>query len=256
MIHLNREADSSHAFKLPIIAANLEGLEETIIYTLLDRAQYAVNKTVYAPGQSGFPNADKQSLLDVRLGYQEDMDARFGRFAVPEERPFSSHLPGPARTISIEYLGLPALDFGAVNVTRDILFSYIKLVESICVEGDDKQHGSSVEQDVYALQAISRRVHYGAVYVAESKYRSRRDEFDVLLEQNDDEAVINALTRPEIEAQILKRVVVKTKLIQENINTKVRRTVDSRILRDFYRSTIIPLTKKGELLYLKTRKRS
>ncbi len=44
-----------------------------------------------------------------------------------------------------------------------------KIIPSICEQGDDQQHGSSVNADVAALQAISKRVHYGK-FVAEAKF--------------------------------------------------------------------------------------
>jgi chorismate mutase len=75
------------------IAAQLEGLEETIIHKLLDRAQFLSNDVVYRVGESGFEGEPHQSLFTLRLRYQEEMDAVFGRFCVPEERPYTQGLP-------------------------------------------------------------------------------------------------------------------------------------------------------------------
>ena len=89
---------------LSTIAAQLEGLEETIIQKLIDRAQFAANAAAYRPGESGFASAGDKSLFDLRLRYQEEMDAAFGRFKVPEERPFHSDLPDPHRGGGISFI--------------------------------------------------------------------------------------------------------------------------------------------------------
>jgi chorismate mutase len=79
--------------EIDTIAARLEGLEETNISKLIDRAQFCVNKRIYRPGESGFEGENKRSLFLLRLFFHEKIDAQFGRFCVPEERPFFSLLP-------------------------------------------------------------------------------------------------------------------------------------------------------------------
>jgi chorismate mutase len=94
------------------------------------------------------------------------MDARFGRYCVPEERPFCKDLPKPRRKVNLPEYDLVIDDFNKINLTESIKSRYIELVPLICQPGDDGQYGSSVENDVYALQAISRLIHYGALFVA------------------------------------------------------------------------------------------
>ena len=133
---------------------------------------------------------------------------------------------------------------------------YLSLVPRICPNGDDGQYGSSTEHDVYALQAISRRIHYGAMFVAESKYRADRQLYDGLIQRNDRKGIAKQLTRPEVEEQICHRVVVKTDKIQAEANRRIRTLIEPEIVQDFYRHTVIPLTKEGEILYLLNRRRS
>ena len=242
---------------LDIIAAKLEGLEETIIYKLMDRAQFSRNRAVYEKGNSGF-SGDTQglSLFDLRLLYHEEMDAKFGRFLVPEERPFYSELPKSSRdSISSTDTYLNIDDYNTINLGEDIKKVYLEILESLCINGDDGQYGSSVEHDVYALQALSRRIHFGSLYVAESKYRSNPSEYDKLIDREDEDGLMNLLTREVVEEKILLRVKEKVVHIQANINDKVRRRIDPEMVLDFYRKHIIPLTKKGEILYLLNRKR-
>ena len=246
-----------HAPKLETdsIAAHLEGLEETIISKLIDRVQFCINDRIYRPGESGFEGEKRQSLFHLRLLFQEKMDARFGRFCVPEERPFNHRLPREQRRVALPPTGLHIGNLNAVNLMRDIVTRYQELVTAICRNGDDGQYGSSVEHDVYAVQAISRRIHYGSLYVAESKFREREAHYTALVAARPEKedaiaAITEQLTRAEVEDKILNRVRDKVAAAQVNVNTKVRMLVDPNTVADFFKSAIIPLTKRGEALYM------
>jgi chorismate mutase len=245
---------------LNLIAAHLEGLEETIIHRLIDRAQFAANPTAYAPGESGFSGAGEKSLFDLRLRYQEEMDATFGRYYVPEERPFHRDLPPSRRTVRLPESPLAIADWDLVNVTPALAAGYLAFLSRLCagapgMPDDDGQYGSSVEHDVLTIQAIARRVHFGALYVAESKYRGKPAAFDTLVESGDRDAVADRITRPEVEQRILRRVADKVDYVQATINETVRRKIDSALVLDLYRDLIIPMTKEGELRYLFSRSR-
>jgi chorismate mutase len=235
------------------IATDLENLEETIIARLIDRGQFRRNAPAYLPGRSGFEGEAQASLFEVRLRYQEEMDACFGRFCVPEERPFNRDLPSPRRRVHLPENCLRIDDYDRVNLTADIRVSYLELVERICAPGDDAQYGSSVEHDVYAIQAISRRIHYGALYVAESKYRADPEAFDALLATGDRGRLLARLTRAEVEARILERVVRKVEALQAPATANTRHLIDPAVVRDYYAAWIIPLTKEGQMRYLQQR---
>jgi chorismate mutase len=178
------------------------------------------------------------------------MDAEFGRFHIPEERPFSASLPPSRREVSVPDSMLALKDFNSVNLTAQILAAYMAFIPLFCPQGDDEQHGSSVEHDVFALQAISRRVHFGAMYVAEVKYRVDPPGYRALIAAEDREGIIDRLTRPEVESRILERVREKVAYIQARVNQTVRSLIDADVVLQFYRDTVIPLTKDGEILYL------
>ena len=235
---------------LDSIAGTLESLEETIIFRLIDRAQFATNEAAYQPGASGFKGEHQRSLFELRLHGQECMDAEFGRFQVPEERPFSQSLPDAKRAVTLPDTGLAPIDFDVVNLCGTIQRSYLNLIPQICLPGDDGQYGSSVEHDVYALQAIARRVHYGALYVAESKFRDDPQGYRPLIQQADTVAMMSKLTRADVEARIIERIRGKAAQAQERVNLQLRRIVDPDNIVDFYNDTIIPLTKEGEIAYL------
>lgn len=237
------------------IATDLEGLEETIIARLIDRAQFRRNRLAYQPGKSGFKGETQLSLLALRLKFQEEMDACFGRFAVPEERPFNKKLPDARRIVRLPDNCLRLADYNAVNLTDKILAGYLDLVPQICAAGDDAQYGSSVEHDVYAIQAISRRIHYGAMYVGETKYLSDPATFKKAVDSNDTRILETLLTRPEVEQRILRRVQDKVTLLQAAARVDTRITIDPDVVRQYYAAVIIPLTKEGEILYLLNRKK-
>jgi len=232
------------------IAARLESLEETIIHRLIDRAQWRVNDAAYMPGLSGFPGSESRSLFELRLHSQEEMDAKFGRFCVPEERPFNKDLPKPLRTVNIADTGVRLKDYNAVNLTEPLLSSYMLILPKICPAGDDGQYGSSVEHDVYAVQAIARRLHYGAMYVAESKFRQDAEGYKKLVEARDRDALMERLTRKDVEKKIIDRVKTKVKSLQAKVNKSIRNTVRFEPIVVYYRDFLIPLTKHGEIVYL------
>ena len=241
---------------LNVIAAHLEGLEETIIHRLIDRAQFRRNPAAYSPGGSGFNDAGDRCLFDLRLRYQEEMDAVFGRFEVPEERPFHADLQAPHREVAPPGSPLDPAAAAAVNCMPAIVARYLRFVPALCESGDDGQYGSSVEHDVLAIQAIGSRVHYGALHVAESKYRTNPAEYVTAAETaaaGDQTVLMNLITRTEVEEQILRRVSEKVNYVQASLNPVVRRRVDPQVVLKLYRDTIIPMTKKGEIDYLLVR---
>lgn len=243
----------SQPLDLEYIASRLEGLEETVIFKLIGRAQFKQNDQAYRLGASGFPDEPNRCLLDLRMLHQERMDALFGRFCVPEERPFTSDLPEPKRTVHQQATGLAIADFDIVNMTSAIRTTYLTLLKSLCQPGSDEQFGSSVEHDVYTIQAIARRIHYGALYVAESKYRRNPVVYQKHVEAQDTTSLLALLTRPDVEHQIIERIRAKVAATQERVNRSVRNTINTDAVVDYYHDTIIPLTKQGEVAYLLNR---
>ena len=235
------------------IAATLEGLEETIISKLIDRAQFRVNRPAYTPGRSGFTGEGERSLFELRLRYTEKMDAQFGRFCVPEERPFTRRLPRSRREVNLPPTGLHLPAFDAVSVAPAVQTTYLEFVPRFCAAGDDGQYGSSVEHDVFALQALSRRIHYGGLYVAESKYRDDPAGYAALVAADDTAGMLAKLTRHEVEERIVQRVRSKVEQLQKHVNRRVRTCIDPDVLVTFYRDHVIPLTKRSEVLYLRHR---
>jgi chorismate mutase len=236
------------------IASLLESLEEAIIWRLIGRVQFRHNPEVYEAGGSGFENELTDSLFDVRLRYQEQMDAVFGRYTVPEERPYCERLPPRQRRAHVPAADFPIGEYNLVNLMPEIIDAYCDLVPKICKPGSDGDYGSSVEYDVFAVQALGRRIHYGSFYVAERKYRDAPDFYRNLIEEGDTGAIVSALLRPEVEEGILLRVRRKAEALQ-GYKSPSRIYLDPETISDFFRDAIIPLTREGEVLYLMNRSR-
>ncbi|MFP4362770.1 MAG: chorismate mutase [Spirochaetia bacterium] len=237
-------------FELQIIAQKLESLEETILHKLFDRAQFGLNPPAYQPEMSGFPKHNDMSLLEIRLRMQEEIDARFGRYTVPEEQPFHNDLPAPQREGAFDQWQLPNMDFSVISQCNSIMKDYLELLPEICRHLDDGHYGSAVEHDVFSLQAIARRIHYGAIYVAESKYQADPKCFRTLIQKKDTDALMQTITREEVEERILRRVKEKTTQLQAQVNKNIRNCVNPDRAALFYKETVIPLTKQGEIQYL------
>ena len=238
---------------LPYIASRLEALEETIIFVLIERIQFLHNPRCYTVDESGFSQAQGMSLFDFRLRGQEELDARFGRYLTPEERPVNRELPGAERTAPSAPTGLAVDSFDTVNLSAELEAAYLELLPRICAPGDDGQYGSSIERDVFCLQALIRRVHFAAFFVGESKFRADTDGYSALIRRRDRQAIGEKLTRPEVEQRILERVEHKCARLQEISDFSLRRVLDPADVTALYRDIIIPLTKEGEIRYLMAR---
>mmetsp|Transcript_12732 Transcript_12732/g.19361 ORF Transcript_12732/g.19361 Transcript_12732/m.19361 type:complete len:272 (-) Transcript_12732:10-825(-) len=235
------------------------------------------------------------SFLEYMLIGTEVLHCGVRRYTSPEEHAFF-----PERLPKGPMDALPMLDYptdllsstgGAnqVNFNPILLKKYVNaIVPKITPVGDDEQHGSTVLSDIAALQALSRRVHYGK-FVAESKYRSNPEEYQRLVNAGDADGVMKLLTNEAVEEQVLKRARLKAatygrepllsvmpKLENKDddtasiiaaaaasavvaaveamgdgkVGSNKQQKVDPSAIESVYRDIIIPLTKDIEVAYL------
>jgi chorismate mutase len=292
------------------IRSSLIRQEETIIFALIERAQFRENAIVYKKGGFGSlgvphgstPPPPKQtndgqeddddeelSFLEYMLVGTEALHCGVRRYTSPEEHAFfPERLPGgPMEALpSLQYpqdLLSPLGNANQLNYNKRLLQKYIDIiVPSIATKGDDEQHGSTVLCDIAALQALSRRVHYGK-FVAESKYRSDPLEYQRLVNAGDADGVMELLTNQKVEEQVLRRARLKAATygnepllaemppishsdtasivaqaaasavvaaLEAMEDDKSETKVDPRIIESVYRDIIIPMTKDIEVAYL------
>lgn len=216
---------TSDVLSLDSIRSTLIRQEETIIFALIERAQYRNNPVVYEkrqedklqtpPGSVAVEEGQDEllSFLEYMLIGTESLHYAVRRYDSPEENAFfPERLPVGNKVL--EDLEFPSL-LSNVNGASDVNFNEILMkkyidviVPSITVSGDDEQHGSSVLCDVAVLQALSKRVHYGK-FVAESKYLSDPEGYQKLVDAGDAEGVMKLLTNEAVEAKVLRRARLK-----------------------------------------------
>jgi len=249
------------------VAGHLESIEKRIVNLLLERAQFKRNNIVYRKGKIDYKQAKPgESFLDARLREFEEIDARAGRYRTPEEVPFNLNLPNPKKKVKIakvdRYSGVMLEQFDPeeyekgkiVDLTPKIYKKYQKILDHICVGGNDGQHGSATERDIPLLRALSERIHYGSMYVAECKFNMHPEVYKALIERRDTQEMKVQLRRKPIEKEIFKRIKKKVTTAQENENPDVRRLLLPSTIVRVYRNAVIPLTIQGEVNYFLERK--
>lgn len=254
----------SDKLSLNSIRSTLIRQEDTIIFALIERAQFSHNPACYDAGDLQYAALRSgSSLLDFMLLETERLHAAVRRYTSPDEHPFFPHrLPAPV---------LPLIEFPQVlhptmsNLNGDIKDLYLqKLLPELCSAGDDGNHGSCVVADIAVLQAMSKRVHYG-FFVAESKFLAQTAEFTKLIEARDEDGIMALLTHAAVEEKVLRRVRAKAATFGLEIEapdganpgastvpaaaSKVPR-VDPELIVRLYRDHVIPLTKVAEVQYL------
>ncbi len=239
----------SEQLNLGHVRSVLVRLEETIIFGLLERAQYRLNAPAYEPGFFG-DALEGESLVGFLLLECERSHAKVRRYTSPDEEPFFNHLPEPV---------LPPLSYAAnplrpnrVNINARIRREYVQeTVMKLCLPGDDRQYGSSSVCDVHCLQSISRRIHFGK-FVAESKYREQPMRFDELVAAGDHQAVYDAITDKAVEAAVLERVTRKATTYTRELSTHgdQQLALQPERIAGIYRDWIIPCNKDVQVQYL------
>jgi chorismate mutase len=222
-------------------------LEETIIFALIERGQFLVNRVIYEPGAFG-PELGGESLVDYLLHETEKIHASVRRYLSPDEHPFFPDPPAPI---------LPPLDMddplqpNNININGRIRRVYeTEVVPHICAPGDDKQYGSSSTGDVICLQSLSRRIHYGK-FVAESKYRGNPDLYMPAIAAADSSTLQAMITDPAVENEVLERVRLKASAYGRGTEDEGSQPmIDPETVVEIYERWIIPMNKEVQLAYL------
>lgn len=222
--------------------------EETIVFGLIERAQFLRNTRVYEPGLFG-PVVGDDSLSGYLLHETERIHARMRRYTSPDEHPFYADLPDPLLP-AISYPGNP-LKPNNVNINAEIRRVYVsEIVPAVCAPGDDSQYGSTVVCDVMCLQALSRRVHYGK-FVAESKMQRDPKQLSDAISAGDRDVLLRLVTDEHVEREVIGRVRRKAELYgQLDAGEAAALRIDPDTVADIYRKWIIPLNKKVQVEYL------
>jgi chorismate mutase len=181
-----QDTPASNIVTLDSVRGELIRLEETIIFALIERSQFAVNPEIYATDeksllkQTANENNHSESFLDFFLEKTEQLHASLGRYTSPDEHPF---LIDGLTVPLIQAQNYPAsLRPNNININERIKTIYEqKILPRICLKkGSDGQYGSSATMDINVLQAISKRIHFGK-FVAEAKFLREKEKFSNLV---------------------------------------------------------------------------
>jgi len=242
---------NSFSLKLEDLRERLIRQEETIIFALIERAQWAENSEIYTPGAIELPSEHNgASFLDYFFAETERVHAYCRRYTSPDEHPFyPNKLPPPI---------LPLLSFkevikpNTINLNQKIKQIYLeKFIPRICTEKHDSQYGSSTASDVSVLQALSKRIHYGK-FVAEAKFQSEPQVYLQLIEKRNADGIMEKLTNVQVEEKLLERVKLKASTYGKDIvfEKSEHYKLQPQIIVELYRDFIIPLTKEVQVQYL------
>mmetsp|Transcript_2896 Transcript_2896/g.7950 ORF Transcript_2896/g.7950 Transcript_2896/m.7950 type:complete len:363 (+) Transcript_2896:99-1187(+) len=238
--------------------------EETIIFALIERAQFTLNSVIYQSRGIEIDGYDG-GFSDFLLFELEKVYARVRRYTSPDEHAFSPQesLPEPV----LKRLEYPrTLVENNINFNDELRQIYVqKIVPAICVDGDDQNYGSSAVCDVGCLQALSKRIHYGK-FVAEAKFQASEKEYTALIRKGDRDALWKLLTDSVVEERLLERVYKKACVIGQDVGSVISQSprdsasdlqvgqvtykLEPSLVVDIYRDHIIPLTKHVQVEYL------
>ncbi|KAK4426233.1 Chorismate mutase 1, chloroplastic [Sesamum alatum] len=251
-----RRVDETQSYTLEGIRNSLIRQEDSIIFSLVERAQFCYNAETYDPdafAMDGFHG----SLVEYMVKETEKLHAKVGRYKSPDEHPFfPNDLPEPLLP-PMEYPQVlrPAADFININVkVWDMYFR--NLLPRLVKKGDDGNYGSAAACDTICLQALSKRIHYGK-FVAEAKFRASPDVYKAAIRAQDAAQIMDLLTYPAVEEAITKRVEMKTRKYGQEVNvnevednTEPVYKINPTIVAELYGDWIMPLTKQVQVEYL------
>jgi chorismate mutase len=248
------------ALSLENIRFQLIRLEDTVIYNLIERAQFTLYTTIYTPGAIPLPGSEL-SFSDWVLREQERVQSRIRRYQSPDEYPFFED--------ALEEPILPPLAYpkilweNDVNVNGELKKRYVEsILPEVCGRPEREErkreaqenYGSAATADVTALQSLSRRIHFGK-FVAESKFREKPEVFVKLIKAADRKGIDEAITNAAVEKKVLERLRQKAEMYgtDPNMDAEKPRKINVDGVVAMYRDHVIPLTKVVEVEYLMQR---
>ncbi|KAK5117269.1 hypothetical protein LTR62_005886 [Meristemomyces frigidus] len=254
-------SDPARALSLPHIRYQLIRLEDTVLFHLIERAQFPLNPTIYKPGAIPIHNSSPElSFMDWVLRSQEEVQSKIRRYQSPDEYPF---FPDAMSELVLPPLKYPKVLWeNDVCVVDEIKRRYVDVVlPSICVDPGRKErseaqenYGSAATADVVCLQSLSRRIHFGK-FVAESKFITDEERFVRLIKAEDRQGIDDAITDAKVEKKVLERLRLKAEMYgaDPNLSEEAPRKINVDAVVAMYKDHVIPLTKVVEVEYLMQR---
>lgn len=250
-------SDPQKALSLAHIRYQLIRLEDTVIFHMIERAQFPLNSTIYTPGAIPLPDSNL-SFSDWVLREQERIQSRIRRYQSPDEYPF---FPDAMEEIILPPIKYPKVLWeNDVNLNTELKRRYQEeILQAVCPSRTEKSeaqenYGSAATADVNCLQSLSRRIHFGK-FVAESKFQQDPEKFVKLIKAGDTKGIDEAITDMRVEKKVLERLRVKAEMYggDPNLDADAPKKIPVDAVVAMYKDHVIPLTKIVEVDYLMQR---
>ncbi|XP_050884672.1 chorismate mutase 2 isoform X2 [Lathyrus oleraceus] len=208
-------------YTLESVRESLIRQEDTIIFSLIERARFPLNSPTYERNYSSIPNFSG-SLFDFILHQTEDIQAKTGRYMNPEENPYEEKLsPSIVSHYNFSQFLYPAA--ASININKKIRKVYFNNILPLFIAfGNDGNYAQTAANDLSILQ--------------------------------DRKALMNLLVDKRVEEIVLKRVEKKAMVFGEEVSIdskiKGKYKVDPSIVYNLYNKWIIPMTKDIEVEYI------
>ncbi|URD95019.1 chorismate mutase [Musa troglodytarum] len=247
--------DQSEILTLDSIRHSLIRQEDTIIFNLLERAQYCYNADTYDQNAS-FMDGSHGSLVEFMVRETEKLHAQVGRYKSPDEHPFfPDGLPEPMLP-PMRYPKVLHPIADSININKKIWEMYFcNLLPRLVREGSDGNCGSSAVCDTICLQALSKRIHYGK-FVAEAKFQESPDVYEPAIMAQDSNQLMHLLTYESVETAIKQRVEAKVMIFGQEVTVGEKKgappvyKIKPSLVAELYGNWIMPLTKEVQVEYL------
>ncbi|KAI3704735.1 hypothetical protein L1987_74962 [Smallanthus sonchifolius] len=248
--------DESEIYTLDGIRSSLIRQEDSIIFSLVERAQYCYNEDTYDP-KAFFMDGFQGSLVEFMVQETEKIHAKVGRYKNPDEHPFfPNDLPEPMLP-PLQYPQVLHPSANSININKKIWDMYFKdLLPRLVKKGNDGNCGSTATCDTICLQVLSKRIHYGK-FVAEAKFRASPEDYEPAIRAQDSKKLMDLLTYPAVEEAIQRRVETKAKTYGQvvyvgptEVETEPVYKINPSLVADVYGDWIMPLTKEVQVAYL------
>ncbi|EOA35466.1 hypothetical protein CARUB_v10020675mg [Capsella rubella] len=248
--------DESEYLTLDSIRHSLIRQEDSIIFNLLERAQYRYNPDTYdedAFTMEGFQG----SLVEFMVRETEKLHAKVDRYKSPDEHPFFPQcLPEPILP-PIQYPQVLHHTADSININKKVWNMYFRhLLPRLVKPGDDGNCGSAALCDTMCLQILSKRIHYGK-FVAEAKFRENPASYETAIREQDRTQLMRLLTYENVEEVVKKRVEIKARIFGQDITINDPETgadpsykIQPSLVAKLYGERIMPLTKEVQIEYL------
>ncbi|KAK3004539.1 hypothetical protein RJ639_018837 [Escallonia herrerae] len=248
--------DESESYTLDGIRSSLIRQEDSIIFSLVERAQYCYNAETYDPSAFSMDGFNG-SLVEFIVKETEKLHAKVGRYNCPDEHPFfPDDLPGPMLP-PLQYPQVlhPVTD--TININGKIWDMYFRnILPRLVKKGDDGNCGSTAVCDTLCLQALSKRIHYGK-FVAEAKFQASPKAYEAAIIAQDKVQLMDLLTYPVVEEAIKRRVETKTRTYGQEVTINDGEDgadpvykINPSLVAHLYGDWIMPLTKEVQVEYL------